>query len=325
MTQPAPPPDPRDRARSAGAARADRRRAVRSGHLRVHRGRRRPSRSPPDGDRSVGGREPAVGEVRHAAAVAAARAWSTRSRTTAATAGAMCGCSRSARASRPRGETRGGRDRVDRHGDRRALVGRRARGRLLRRQGRRRAALRARSACRSASSRRASRISSPGQAASIVVADGAERARRSASSASWRRRSPTRAALPRQDRVVVAELDLDALDRARARHAERRGACRCRGIRSSSAICRSSSRHLACGNHSWHHSQRPARDLPAPLVASTLLRSLSGQRRAGRRGQPVGAADVPGGRPHTDRRRGAARASTTILAALVREHGAVQR
>ena len=59
-----------------------------------------------DGD-LVADRQPAVRELRRAAAVGAARARSTRSPTTAGASSATCGCSRSARASRaPRGERR---------------------------------------------------------------------------------------------------------------------------------------------------------------------------------------------------------------------------
>ena len=54
------------------------------------------------------------------------------------------------------------------------------------------------------------------------------------------------------------------------------------------------SRYLACGDHSWHHSGGRLRTAPAPLVAHHVFRSLQGQRRARRIGQPLGAADVPG-------------------------------
>ena len=55
-----------------------------------------------------------------------------------------------------------------------------------------------------------------------------------------------------------------------------------------------------------------------------VLRSVPGQGRSGRFGEPVSAAHVSGGRPHADRRRGSA-SVRQILAALVREHGAIQR
>ena len=179
-------------ARSARAPGADGRRSVRSGHVRIHRSqgrrrvrhgrRRRPSRSRtrcrPSSTRC--GRR-------------CCRASSTPSRTTAGTDATTCGCSRSARASATDGETRavgvawtGSTTPVH-------WSGRGARRRLLRRQGCRRAALRCAWRRRAVRSRRASRFWSPGQTAAIVSADGRRGRRRSASSVSARRRSPTRA------------------------------------------------------------------------------------------------------------------------------------
>ena len=74
LTAPPPPPDPRiarDRLvrrvlTAAGLSR--------SGHVRLHRGAARPRRSRPTATRHRGDRQPAVGEVRRAAAVAPARA-----------------------------------------------------------------------------------------------------------------------------------------------------------------------------------------------------------------------------------------------------------
>ena len=95
-------------ARSAGAPRADRGRPVRSGHVRLHRGEGRRARSSPDGaDRPIARRQSAVREVRHAAAVAAAGPGRRGRAQPPARAATTCGCSRSARGSRRRGETRG--------------------------------------------------------------------------------------------------------------------------------------------------------------------------------------------------------------------------
>ena len=110
-----------------------------------------------------------------------------------------------------------------------------------------------------------------GQAASIVVADGAEH---DATIGLVGQVTPAVAdarGLPRQDRVLVAELNLDLLARAR----------------------------VARGNHSWHHSGRRPQSAGAACRVQ-LLRSVSGQGRAGRRGEPVDQVDVPGGRPDLD-------------------------
>ena len=142
-------------------------------------------------------------------------------------------------------------------------------------------------------------------AAAIVVADGPTRGARLGVVGSSRRRSPTRAACRARIAVFVAEADLDRLA-ARARGRERRHRVRCRAIRSSSAISRSSSPTPCLRKSFVAPFRRPDATLPAPLTARQLLRSLSGQGRPDGRGEPLGAADVPGGRSHADRRRGAA-------------------
>ena len=110
--------------------------------------------------------------------------------------------------------------------------------------------------------------------------------------------------LPRQDRVFVAELNLDRLWRARVVAERRDAAAAAPSVRRPRSLDRRLG-CLACGDHSWHHSGgRPRRAGAARL--GHLLRSLSGQGRAGRRGQRLGAADVPGGGSHVDRRRSAA-------------------
>ena len=194
---------------------------------------------------------------------------------------------------------------------RRALVGAAARRRLLRRQGRRRAAVRRRSASTrgfepampAVSGRRARRRASPsatiavgivGQLAPAVV---------------------ERRGAPRQDKVFVAELDLDRLAAARAAAERAQRAPLPRYpfvVRDLSIVV--------------------AETLPAEIIRGTIqaagdaarrrssaigvLRSVSRQRCAGRIGQPLGAADVSGDRSHADRRRGAAEFSTRFCAAL---------
>ena len=106
VTAPAPPPDPRVRPRPAGAARPDRRRSVGSGDVRHHRGegRRRVRRRGRRAARSpwrIRCRPSSTRCVRRSC-----RVWSTRSRTTAVTGGTMSGCSRSGRGFRSAGETR---------------------------------------------------------------------------------------------------------------------------------------------------------------------------------------------------------------------------
>ena len=268
-----------DRARSARPARADGGRALRGGDVRVHRGAAPPRRSA-DGARRRARRhrQPAVGEVRHAAAVAAAGP-GRRGRAQPPARPAR------RRAVRDRHAVHGARRdarrraRLDRRRRQRALVRRRARRRFLRRQGRRRAPLRG--------ARRRRRASTP--AARAVPRRRARRRRSSRGGRragrrrrpAARRRSPTRAALPRQDAVFVAELDLDALDALRAtRRSTRRS--RCRAIRSSSATSRSSS-PTPCLRKSF----------VAPFAAGARRRRRSSASRSsiatgqGRAGRPV--------------------------------------
>ena len=215
VTQPAPPPDPRIAARSARAARADRGRLLGSGDVRLHRSARPRKRSVAAQSRlAVAHRQPAVGEVRHAAAVAAARP-GRRRRAQPAARPARRAALRDRHALRADGETRGVAVGLDRRRRRRALVGRRARGRLLRRQGRRRSISATRSACRRASSRSASRSSCAGQAASILVADGPV-ARRTA-----RRRRPADAGARRRARSAASGSRVRRRSRSRSRSSAR--------------------------------------------------------------------------------------------------------
>ena len=270
----------------------------------------------------VAHRQSAVGEVRHAPAVAAARASSTRSRTTAGTAGATSRSSKSARDSRIGGETRGVARRRGPARRRRALVRRRARGRFLRRQGARRAAVRGARRRASASNRRTPPFLVAGQAAAIVAGP-AQRAR-SASSDCSRRRSPTARGAPRQDRVFVAELTSTRC--GDARRAATRPSRRCRAIRSSSAICRSSS-PIPCLRKSFVAPfRRPASDGAAPLVGDRVLRSLSRARVS-----PTDAVSLSvrltfqAAGSDADRRRGAAECRSRFSPRSCSEHGAVQR
>ena len=323
MTAPAPPPDPAHPARSAGAPGADGGRPVRSGDVRVHRG---------DGRRGVrAGRRPArpgrrrqsaVGQVRHAAAVAAAGPGRRRRAQPPARPARRARCSRSAPASRVATARRAASALAWTGGDAGALV-------------RRRAARSTSSTSRASSSSCATRSASPlrfepaatpflvaGQAARRAASAGD--ATGSASSVRSRRRSPNARGLPRQDRVFVAELDLDPLAaRARARRATRRG--RCRGIRSSSAICRSSSPTPCLRKSFVAPFRRPRRaGAGAARRASAFFDRYQGKGVPDGCGQPVGAADVPGAdRTLTDAE--VQQSVDTILAALVREHGAVQR
>jgi phenylalanyl-tRNA synthetase beta chain len=105
--------------------------------------------------------------------------------------------------------------------------------------------------------------------------------------------------LPRQDRVFVAELNLDLIARARAAVSDATAP----SVRRPGSVDRGVG-CLACRNYSWHHSGRRSRSAGAARRVQ-LFRSLSGQRRPRRRREPVDQADVPGGRPHVDRRRSA--------------------
>jgi phenylalanyl-tRNA synthetase beta chain len=161
-----------------------------------------------------------------------------------------------------------------------------------------------------------------GQAASILVADGPERG---ATVGLVGVVSPTAAdarGLPRQDRVCVAELNLDLLERAR-------------GAASDAAV--PLPRHpfvvrdlsIVVANTLPAEIIRgtilsAARDLAAPLVASTFFDRYQGK------GVPEGAVSVSvrltfqaSDRTLTDAE--VNQSVETILAALIREHQAVQR
>ena len=303
MTAPAPPPDPRiprDQLVRRVLTAAGLSEAVTFGFIEAKAAQAFCA----DGDAGalVARRQPAVGEVRHAAAVAPARPGRRRRAQPPPRPARRRRSSRSARASRRRR-----RDARRRHG--------------VDRRGRRRNTGRARRA-RSTSS--TSRASSSGSAHALGVPVRFDAGRR--------RRFSSRARRPRVLAPATAPIGARRSDRAggrrRARAAapgsrvrrraesrspgdarasvERARRGRCRAIRSSSAICRSSSRTPCLRRSFVAPFRRPDATAPAPLVGDRVLRSLSGQGRAGRIGQPVGAADIPGRRSHADRRRGAA-------------------
>ena len=107
--------------------------------------------------------------------------------------------------------------------------------------------------------------------------------------------------LTRQDRVFVAELNLDQLERARASSSDAtqplpRFPFVVRDL--SIVVASTLPAEIIRGT-----IQAAARDVPAPLTVDRVLRSLSGQGRAGRIGQHFRAPDVPGARSHVNRRR----------------------
>ena len=302
------------RPRPARAPRADGGRTVGGRHLRVHRAK---AAAPVPGGRGRRGRhrEPAVRQVRHAAAVAPAR---TRRRR---------GAQSPARPPR-RGAVR---DWHPLHGARRNPR-RRARldGRRRRTTGRTAPARSTSSTSRASSSawpsRSASlRASSPAAPPFLVAGQPAAMTADGTPVGVLGLLAPAIAdgrGAPRQDAIFRRRA------RPRCRVGRARGAQRCRAAAAAPSVRRPRSldrrgRRLACGNHSWHHSG--GRRAGAGAAGERpLLRSLLRARACRTAGQPVAAADVPGGRSHADRRRGAAE-RRAILAALVREHGAVQR
>ena len=180
-----------------------------------------------------------------------------------------------------------------------------------------------RSASPCASNRRREPFLVPGQAAAIVVADGPARGARVGLAGQMSPAIADARGLPRQDRVLVAELNLDraaARARAAASDATRPLPRHPFVVRDLSIVVADTlPAEIIRGT-----IQAAGAIWPAPLGAVELLRSLSGQGRAGRRGQPVGAADVPGAdRTLTDAE--VQQSVEQILAALVREHAAVQR
>ena len=247
-------------ARPAGPARPDGRRPFRGGHIRVHRSARPRGVSEAHGAPVVA-REPAVGEVRHAAAFAVP--------------GLVDAVAHNRRHGRDdvglfeigarfttRGETRARRRSPGPAPPRRSHWS--ARGRATSTSSTSKASS---SGCATRSRRRRSfrPAGEPylvaGQAASIV-ARGRRAARpRRTDHAGRRGRARTAA----QDRMFVAELDLDAARAAPSRATTRRS--RCRAFRSSSAICRSSSPSA----------------LPAEIIRGTIQAAGSDDAGAARR------------------------------------------
>ncbi len=161
-----------------------------------------------------------------------------------------------------------------------------------------------------------------GQAASILVADGPARGARVGVAGQLMPALADSRGLPRQDRVLVAELDLDLLQRARvaASDAARPLPRHPFVVRDLSIVVADSlpaeiirDTILAAG-----------RDLPAPLAALSVFDRYQGK------GVPAGAVSLSlrltfqaSERTLTDAE--VQRSVDTILAALVREHAAVQR
>ena len=252
--------------------------------IRVHRRTRR--RRSVRLVRAGADRESAVGEVRGAAPVAAARARRrVRAQPPARTQGRAAVRDRQPVHERGRRACRCGR--VDRRSAGRALGGAGAHGRLLRPQGR------GRGDCRGARRRR--RLRAGGQRISRrrtrrevpARAAGGEAALGSGSSANSARPSPTRATSP-PAKIYVLELDLDALAIA-AGETDRAD----ESLPRYPSIVRDMSMLVD-------------EALPAATVRGTIrrrrpdarvdrrVRSLSGQGHSGRSRQPVVAADVPG-------------------------------
>ena len=275
MTQPAPPPDPRiarDRLVRRVLTAAGLSEAVTFGFIEAKAGRRR-SRAADGRSAVVAIANPLSAKFDTLRPSLAARPGRRRRAQPAPRPARRRGCSRSARASPPRGETRGVGARVDRRGGAEHWSGGARDVDFFDVKGRRRAPVRRRSASRPRFEPAREPYLVAGQTArsSSLRRRRARRRRRPAS----RRRSPTRAALPRQDRVFVAELDLD-----RARSGARRGADAARAaaalsVRRARPLDRRR-RHLACGNHSWHHSAAGAR-LPAPLTAIAFFDRYQGK------------------------------------------------
>ena len=161
-----------------------------------------------------------------------------------------------------------------------------------------------------------------GQAASIVVADGVERGAAAGVVGVLAPAVADARGLPRQDRVCVAELDLDLIDRARA-------------IASDAAVPLARHPFVVRDLSIVVPQTLPAEiirgtiltaggSLPAPLVASTFFDRYQGK------GVPEGAVSLSvrltfqaADRTLTDAE--VNQSVETILAALVREHRAVQR
>ena len=122
--------------------------------------------------------------------------------------------------------------------------------------------------------------------ARVIVGRRCARPARSASSASCCRRSPKRAASPRAKQIYVGEIDLDLVvgRRCGPRRSSRRVAAAVPVDRARHLDPRR--RSLACCCRSWHYpfgSPRHAR-------LDRRVRSVSGQGRAGRSNQPVACA-----------------------------------
>jgi len=161
-----------------------------------------------------------------------------------------------------------------------------------------------------------------GQSASIVVADGAERGAEVGVAGVLAPAVADARGLPRQDRVCVAELDLDRLERARAATSDAASPLArypfvVRDL--SIVVSETLPAEIIRGT-----ILTAGRSLPAPLVASTFFDRYQGK------GVPEGAVSLSvrltfqaSDRTLTDAE--VARSVETILAALVREHGAIQR
>ena len=234
------------RARSPRPHRGARHGLLRGHHLRLHRsggGRALPRRR-----RAGGAGQPALGEVRRDASEPAARPDRCASATTGATDGATFGCSRSARASPPTGESRGVGPGVDGPGDRRPLERRPARRGLRRHQGRGRAAGGVRRWSMPTFTEADGPYLVPGRAARVVV-NGRVVGRFGQLDAAVAERRD----LPAGDVVYVAEIDLDALTAAGAGRDVARHAAAALPVGGARRLD-SRRRRLVCRDGSWHHS-----------------------------------------------------------------------
>ena len=286
-------------ARPAGAQNSDGGRSVRSRHLRVHRSEGRGGVRDRRQSASRGARQPAVGEIRHAPSLAH---------------------SRPRRRRRAQSPARTGQRAAVR--DRDAVCGRRRDGGRLPWRGRDPSA----PLHWSAGGRPVDFFDVkglvellahaldvplrfepadepflvPGQTAAIVSAGGPAVGSTVGLAGQIASHAADARGLSPKDRVYVAELNLDLLDQARAASSDATRSLPAPSVRRPRSVDRRLG-YLACGNHSWHHSGGRTRCARA-AHRRRVLRSLSGQRRAGGCGQHLGAVDVSGRRSHVDRR-----------------------
>jgi phenylalanyl-tRNA synthetase beta chain len=162
----------------------------------------------------------------------------------------------------------------------------------------------------------------PGQAASVLVAGESGDAARVASSVRSRRRFAEARGLPRQDRVFAAELNLDALARARVATADAtRSLPRHPFVVRDLSVVVADTLPAEIIRGTIHAA---GRDTPAPLASVSFFDRYQGQ------GVPQGGVSLSvrltfqaADRTLIDSE--VQQSVDTILAALIREHGAIQR